>query len=703
MKKSLEQNLKRAYEPQKAFKRQRNQLLEEKTKLEFSLFEANKILQEKRDEIAVRAGSADVEQARRNEVLRKAEESLAEARARNGPLRQSVTDALKKYEDLEPQVLDAKQSVDQINNQMRGIQSRIESMKSSSANSLDVFGPRCAKVKKLVDHYVGQRRFSGPVFGPVGYYCKIQRGKEEFAAMAESALGPHVLDRFVVCNDADRKLLQSIRREAGCQSDCGVFQQAEHPKYNIPDPPQMAGVETIASVISVSEDIVFNCLVDNGKIDERALARNKEQSEQQLLEKESSGKNCIRGRKIKEVYFLPKGDCWKVTKNGNIQLVSNTRRMKQLIGVDMASAINEAKVEYENLKAELVALNLEYSKLEHEHTDWKRAWNRNKRAMQENEKSMSDAERKIEDIKAAESTTADMDTDTTVEEQDVAEAQESLDENRENIDKVNRAIAEKEPEIQEIRNKLVEVTQRNEKVLADLKEAESALTQFFSEVARQKEKIEKNRKKLDQYQVVIDAVRLWIVKTIPHWKMLGSLLTLFILKHSKGIVEARAAVESDLRNAKKLSYMHDMLAARRKERDEGKKGDMYAEESQVSQDECEPSDEVLASIPIPEGLDEMESSEYYEIRVNRAEEMIRQERKRTLNSSRDDLKTAIDKYVRAKEVFAAKMKQINEIEAASSRMKQDMALRQSRWRQFRDFISTYSGIKFDETRTYRLY
>ncbi|KAG7347822.1 RecF/RecN/SMC N terminal domain containing protein [Nitzschia inconspicua] len=669
LKKKLEQDLKRAVEPQKQYKRQKIELEKEKKNAERALLVANKTLQQKRNEIAAKAGSAEAEQARRNEVLRKAEEILVECKSAHNELKQNVTDSFRDYENLEPQVQDARKSVSQVEHRMEAIKSRIHDMKSSSANSLDVFGQRCSKVKKMVDDFVSRGKFSGPVLGPIGSYCKIHSGKEEFAKVAESAMGPNILDRFVVFNDGDRKTLQSIRQKAGCGADCGIFQQSQHPRYRIPDPPEMDGIETIASVISVQNDLVFNCLVDNAKIDERALARSKEQSERQLLGRDNSGRHFMQGNKLKEVFFLPKGDNWKLTKGGNIQMISNTRRMNQSIGVDMAGAVREAEMELQSMKQEHNNLNRQYSKLEHDHLEQKKLWNKWKRAMQENEKKMDDAQQTIDDVKAEETNTADMDVDTNEEEQEVAEAQEDLDRINENIEKVQEAIAEKEPDIVDVKAQLEEVTERNKKVLADLQDAENSLTQYHEELARQHDRIEKKRQKLEQYNQIIE-------------------------EHSKQIFAAEVEVEKHLMVAKKLTYIHQVVDQRRKERDAS---DDNCESLQTSLCVMEPTDEDLEGIDVPGDLQQMQSPDYYKARVERAEDRIQEEKERRLNSSRDDYATALDKYVRAKEIFAAKREQIKEIHTSSSSMRSDMDVRKARWRQFRDFISDYSGIKFDET------
>jgi hypothetical protein len=103
------------------------------------------------------------------------------------------------------------------------------------------------------------RKFRGKVIGPIGKYVKIAAGKENFAALAEHAMGKGILDRFIVTCDSDLLLLNDLRRKAGCGKECGVFQQPPSRRYSVPAP-AVEGTETIASVLSVSDEHVFNCL-----------------------------------------------------------------------------------------------------------------------------------------------------------------------------------------------------------------------------------------------------------------------------------------------------------------------------------------------------------------------------------------------------------------------------------------------------------
>jgi hypothetical protein len=55
-----------------------------------------------------------------------------------------------------------------------------------------------------VDKFIQKSRFQGPVLGPIGAYVKIVAGKEQFASVAEQAIGMGSLDCFIVTNGHDR-------------------------------------------------------------------------------------------------------------------------------------------------------------------------------------------------------------------------------------------------------------------------------------------------------------------------------------------------------------------------------------------------------------------------------------------------------------------------------------------------------------------
>lgn len=694
-KRDLEQRLKRAMEPHKALQRQIKALRKEEENAIKNLQSANARLQKKRDEIAAAAGSAESDEARRNQRLRDAEAEREAAQVGYNETKQATSNAFSEYDAMEPEIQALRGRLSDLDHQLNGIKSTIRSLESANGNSLTVFGERCAKVKRQVDELARRGMFHGPVLGPLGSYCKVNRGKEEFAVLAECALGHGLLDRFLVTNDQDRKLLQKIRRDVGCQLDCGVFQVAQvrrgcaerctflwlthkhlsscivfflrepqHPRYRIPDPPPFDGIETVSTVLSIENDLVFNCLVDNGKIDERALARSKDESEKCLLHTDANGRNSIRGGKIKDVYFLPKGDNWKITKGGYKQLMSNTRRVARTIGVDNSEVIREKKEEYESLKAERNAKDQEFTRRNHEHTELKKLWNAKKRELPTWEAAIDAADEKIDRVKAEKETAAERDVDTAAEEEEVADTQSNLDEVKDRHHRAKEESEQQAPEIETMKVELAEITARNEKILADLDAADKETTKYIQMKSQQEEKITKEREKVKQYEEIIS-------------------------EYAQKVQAEEEEVEEYLVNARRVQYNFRMLEEKRKLRDAGECG-----ETQMSEYSQDPTDEDLETIDIPD-LEGIQDTNYYTARIQRADEKIEKEKKRNI-SNREDEATAYDKYVRAKNMLKSKEMKLQETKTLVAKLEKDLEIRRARWQQFRAFMSTQSSVRFDE-------
>jgi chromosome segregation ATPase len=150
LKRDLEEELKAAYLPYKNAERQLAQLKKRQNAAAKMLATAKQRLQAARDEIMANADSAESEEARRTESLRRTEEDLAAARQETASLKQEMSNWLRKYEELEPHVLDATSKCDSLKQKLHGVESTIDRLNSSAGDSLEILGPRVAKVAKLV-------------------------------------------------------------------------------------------------------------------------------------------------------------------------------------------------------------------------------------------------------------------------------------------------------------------------------------------------------------------------------------------------------------------------------------------------------------------------------------------------------------------------------------------------------------------------
>lgn len=645
----LEVDLKRAIEPHKALSRTLRDIRRDIDSAQKNFVGSKKQLETKRAEILSKAGSAESEAARRTKLLQDAETSSAGAKEERDQIRQAVNDSRKAYDELEPQVEQVRNEVRNGENRLRALNSNIRKLESSGNSSINIFGQRCGAVHDMVR----KTRFQGPVLGPVGAFVKIAPGKEMYASLAEFAIGNGMLDRFVVTNDNDRKILQGIRRKVGCNHDCGILQIAPHAKYNV-QPPPVNGIETVASVIQVSNDLVYNCLVDYSKIEERALSRSKKEGEDLLLHREN-GKLAIRGR-IKTVYFLPQGDSWNV-KNGTMGMSSNEKRLRQTIGVDKSEAIAETKREIDLVQLEVDDRRREDNRLNHEHTESMRNWNKGKTQLRKVEKELDQARRQIESLKEEEIVASNFHTDTSEYEQLVHDEQATIDElTGHEVTMVDR-LKGLEPGINELRAKLNETKVRNERVLEDVKSAEDKLANYFQHLSQRQEKLEKKRSKIKQYEEIIE-------------------------KRNIEITEIDEQTKKYLRTARTLAFHRlnkDNL-------------DEAAAESEWSQ---EPTEADLEGVEEPDRTQVKTDPKYYLARLERLKRRIQVERE-SQNAMNEDPLEAYEKYVRAQKLLDSKVKQIKEIDETSQNLKGDWNKRKQLWRQFRQHIALTTDGKFNE-------
>jgi hypothetical protein len=286
------------------------------------------------------------------------------------------------------------------------------------------------------------------------------------------------------------------------KTDCGIFQIGNNARFKVPPPP-VEGVETVASVLNVENDLVFNCLADISRIDQIALCKDHGSSEEKLLYINAKGEEALKGI-IKTVYILPDADNWTV-KNGSKAVFTNEQKLRKTIGVDKSAAVQQAKTEEEQLKKEMQLYHAEESKLEHEHTKYQREWNHAKKAMQKNDEKIHNLTSKIEDIRTEIDTSANVTIDTTEYEQDVENYEQEMEALEQDDEKLSNEIESLQPEIEDTKSSISDCAIRNEKVLAEMQTADQNLTHLLESRSQHQDIIEKRRQRVEKHRAAIDA------------------------------------------------------------------------------------------------------------------------------------------------------------------------------------------------------
>jgi len=123
-------------------------------------------------------------------------------------------------------------------------------------------------------------KFKHPPIGPLGSFVKVTPGNEEYAQGAELALGgSQGLSTFVVQDKEDESRLTQLAKSVGIGYYVRVVRRRPDQRFNVTERhpatarlnPHLARFKTVLDVISVSDDTVFNVLVDNYHIESKLL------------------------------------------------------------------------------------------------------------------------------------------------------------------------------------------------------------------------------------------------------------------------------------------------------------------------------------------------------------------------------------------------------------------------------------------------
>ena len=692
-KRKLEQDLKIAENPIKAKERDMKILRTEIKNSQKKLVSARRRLDQAREEIIESQGNAAEEERTRTRKIAETETDLARAKERVAPLNEQVYKLLREYEDLEGPKNTAEEAHNGTERQLNAVKNKIRSLQSEAGGgnkSLAMFGPKCGplyevgllnslysilSIALILSHVLffllyaqlvqrNLRRFKGPVAGPVGMYLKIVNGKEKYAKIAEFAIGNGNLDRFIVTNQDDLKLMERLRSEVRCgHRDCSLYKispRSAQEKYNTPAPPN--GVETVTSVVSVDNAMVFNFLVDSCKIDESALADSKEDSEDKLLNGEGNGKRSIRG-KVKKVFCLPSGDFWQVNK-GVLNITSNDRPLKQTIGVDRSAAIDSAKHELKAIQKELDRNEREVKAIKDQSKRAKVEWNHHNKEFASLTGNVTKMEQLLEELKDQAETSEEVPTiDTTEFENDITVAEEEVDDLKKKQSTISQDIESLQPEVEELKEKLDETASRNVKILDDMEKVEAKLEDIVKGQNRRQEVVDKCRVKVQEREYAL-------------------------VQQEAIVAESKDHVANALLVARKVQYK-TICQERRLEVKEANGGIAVVGADDMDD---EPSDQDLESIEI---VVPKYDSKKCQSRIANREKKIENEKKRR-NLSEADPVVARDKYLRAKKDLDSKMEQIEAIEQNVKMLIADVKERKRRWIDFRSHIAQMTNLSFDE-------
>ncbi|KAF1784919.1 P-loop containing nucleoside triphosphate hydrolase [Phytophthora cactorum] len=216
-------------------------------------------------------------------------------------------------------------------------QHRINQLKGQKRDSLAVYGSRIPQLQQLI--HQNRHRFAEPPIGPLGLYVKLPERFMHFAVAIEVAL-KGTLGSYLVVNGRDKALLDDLKRQAHCpqnQANIIISQRSGRRYSNLRLAEGNLAAHAICNILEVSDDEVFNALVDVCSSEKRA-----EWLERQLQN------GALRVRSVST-----NGDKF-VVRSGNLAFIANKgNRRSSIICQDVEGEITELEKKMDYLQGNL--------------------------------------------------------------------------------------------------------------------------------------------------------------------------------------------------------------------------------------------------------------------------------------------------------------------------------------------------------------
>jgi len=394
---------------------------------------------------------------------------------------------------------------------------------------------------------------------------------------------------------------------------------------------------------------VWNCLVDNGKIDQKALVETLEAGQASLVLTSANRKDSFRGGNIKTVYCLPKGDFFQIF-SGAMSITTSTKpNLRQTIGIDRTHAISEAERELEHLSKEQKDMSKQLADSAEESHRYKLQWNDLKKSTQNAHLKIEKLNEVIEQIREEGEAAENVTVDTTELEDDVRQTEEAYESLKSQQEEMTKALEAMLPGIQAVEAQVEEEHARNQKVAKEMEDAEKQLSAYMQGQAETARKLKKKQDSLQQAE-------------------LGR-------QEQLEVVQAKERKRNDtLHKARLMTHKNKKEEEFKSRREEGAKDPQESQEENVDID--------------PEELESIEpilirkEPEYYEKKIRRLQTEIERERtKRKLKESNPE--DALKNYVKAKRDLDSKLYQLDVIKSNKDDLIKDLSERKKRWREFR--------------------
>lgn len=399
---------------------------------------------------------------------------VAEEKKRN---EQMIEELSEKKGDLQVMIENAKRDVDCLHNTLSQItetkeeiqhsrvakqhektrtESQLRQFDSSSRDNLSVFGHDMPAFVARIRELYEQQRFSEMPRGPLGQYIKVK--DKQWTAMVETVIGPGILTAFYVNSDADRTALnQLIQREFHNLSGRTIITGRFHKQvYDIRDGKVAADIRNthaLINLISVSDPVVMNCLIDQVKI-ETILAV----SEQSLAIHLTSQQENVPTNLQKIVVMEPFSEFYPMPNYRSYGLKSRPARYLQ---VNMTELKKQTERQMRQINEDLKALNHQLEAEAQRQNEKQRSLKEKQSILAKQQRELANLEAKINELNAIEypAESEDITLQTELDELKLSQIKltDMIDKSKQEIDSYQQEIAAQDRNIQDKRDLMKQI------------------------------------------------------------------------------------------------------------------------------------------------------------------------------------------------------------------------------------------------------
>jgi chromosome segregation ATPase len=206
---------------------------------------------------------------------------------------------------------------------------------------------------------IARTQFRGPVIGPLGTEITIREGCEAMGQAIERCLWTS-FGTFIVTNSDDEFSLGRILKEEKCNTRHTIVRTTVEGRYNVTP---LQGVISVASALQISNDLVYNVLVDRWSIEHKIIVPTEEEIVAKYITKRGKGSDWkING--IREAY-THQGTVIAIA-YGNYSSEDNRFPYKNILAKDSTAIAAQRQSEIVELRNEMASLRQQQAEVNRE-------------------------------------------------------------------------------------------------------------------------------------------------------------------------------------------------------------------------------------------------------------------------------------------------------------------------------------------------